>query len=353
MIARLKKVDWLMVCPIVAGIVSLFIIARPAYAITLADLFTHSLTDIITNALIGLMVGFINDVVSPLTQVLFDWSLDYTQIPYVNTLILWLQGLAIIAVIIVRVIVGIRDGILSQGSDEQVVSVGEYIYKSIIALIIVALMPMLCRTVIMFGSQMYTDILGGGTLADKLKWFTLGDSNELLDSTSDAALWALAGMLVITILCIACGYQFVRRQIEMLTVSIIGPLVSIYGATENDTNQVWNLLKNLFGLVCMQWLQYILVQIALSFGISWIEFAADNAFAGGAFAGEGAQLFMFTLGTFAAALTIPQLVDRYTFGASGSRAGSLAAGALISMGARSGVRAPGSAIGAASRIVRR
>lgn len=311
----------------------LFFGARQAYAVTVVDMLKYGPYDFIATFVVELCVGFIQNVASPLTQILFDWGTDFMSIPFVNTVILGLQGVAVIAVIVIRIGIGISSGILLKGGDREQ-SLGEYVYKTIVSVIMVALMPMLCRLVIQFGNHLYNDITKqGGSIADSLSWFTLNDDFSLdyiaAVQHSSTVLWLIIGVLVITILCIACGYQFIRRQIEMLTVSIIGPLVSIYAATENDDNMPFELLKNLFGLVCLQWLQYLLVQIALWFGISWISNAVTQNMIEFCFDGTNAQLFLFCIATFGAALTIPNLVDRYTFGNGGSHAGRAAVGAIV------------------------
>lgn len=307
--------------------------ARQAYAVNVLDMLKYGPLAFIATFIIELCVSFIQNVASPLTQIMFDWGTDFMTIPFVNTVILGLQGIAVIAVIVIRIGIGISNGILLKGGDREQ-SLGEYIYKTIVAVLMVALMPMLCRLVIQFGNHLYNDITKqGGSIADSLAWFTLNDDFSLdyvtaLENTG-TILWVVLGILLVIILCIACGYQFIRRQVEMLTVSIIGPLVSIYAATENDDNMPIELLKNLFGLVCLQWLQYLLVQIALWFGISWISNSASQSALEFAFTGTNATMFLFCLATFGAALTIPSLVDRYTFGNGASHAGRAAVGAVV------------------------
>ena len=328
---------------------------RSAYAVDIFDLLKYGPLDFVATFFVELLVSFIQNVLSPLCQVLFDWGTDFMTIPFVNTVILGLQGIAVIAVIIIRIGIGISSGLLLKGGDREQ-SLGEYIYKTIVAIIIVALMPMLCRLVIQFGNHLYNDITNqGGSIAETLAWFTVNDDFNIdtlsANTHPGSILWFVVGIVVICVLCIACGYQFVRRQIEMLTVSIIGPLVSIYAATENDDNMPIDLLKNLFGLVCLQWLQYLLVQIALWFGIAWISNAFNQDAFAQAFDAQNAQFFLFTLATFGAALTIPNLVDRYTFSGGGSAAGRVAVGALVSRAIPRGGGARGAA-GKAASVVR-
>ncbi|MBR1452914.1 MAG: alanine:cation symporter family protein, partial [Candidatus Methanomethylophilaceae archaeon] len=110
-----------------------------------------------------------------------------------------------------------------------------------------------------------------GGVGGAMSWFDLAGLDPSLMTGSSALnlLWVLVAMLVVTVLAIACGYQFVRRQVEMIVVSLIAPLTAVYSATEDDSNQVGDLLKQLFALVCQQWLQYVLVMVAVGFGQAW------------------------------------------------------------------------------------
>lgn len=331
---------------------SMFVFARPAYAVGIIELIQYGPVAFVSAFFSEVICDMISNFLSPLCQVLFDWSTDFMTIPYVNTIILGLQGLAIVAVIIIRVGIGITSGILLKGGNQEV-SIGEYFFKTIVAIIIVALMPMLCRTVINFGTMLYQDIIGGaGSISDALSWFTIGDDIDFsgADEIGSLILWLMIGCLLIVILCFACGYQFVRRQIDMLVVSIIGPIVSVYAATENGMDQVTDLLKKLFGLCCIQWLQYILVEIALNFGIAWISSGAGNDIMTSVFyEGQSAQMFCFCIATFGAALTVPALVDQFTFGGGGSHIGSLVTGTIVGSAIRGAGRVPGNVAGGVAR----
>ena len=319
---------------------SLFVAARPAYAdVTILDLVSQGPVTFVTLFLAQLIADSIQNFFSPLCQVLFSWSTDYLTIPYVNTVILGLQGISAFAVVAIRVGVGISSGILLSGGNREQ-SLGEYVFKSILALVVVAVMPALCALVIRFGNLIYQDVIGGtGGIAESLAWFTIPDDVDLgsLSTASElgsSILWALVGMLVVVVLCFAVGFQFVRRQVEMLVISIVGPIVAAYSATENDSSQVLDLLKKLFGLCCMQWMQYLLVQIALAFGIAWVNGAAGADVLTSLFSGDNCQRFMFCIATFSAALTLPALLDEFTYSSGGSRVGAAAVGAVVSKSMR-------------------
>ena len=283
------------------------------------------------------LVDLIQNVLAPVLREMFRWGLDWMTIPYVNTVIIWLQGLAILGAIIVRIYVGLRSGILQDGGSNEY-TLEAFLGKSFASIILVALMPTLCRLVIEFGHSMFNYVTGiTGNVDAALAWLDLSglDSDALVSNAALNALWLIILVIVIFAMVTACGYQFIRRQVEMLTVCIIAPIVSVYAATEDSSGQVGDLLRNLFGLVAQQFIQYILCMIALGFGQSWLTlFIARGTEEGWLVFGstEIIQAFMFCIATFMAALTIPKLVDRYTFGASGSHVGGvLVSQAIMSM----------------------
>lgn len=316
---------------------SMLVLARPAHALGITDLLTKGPFIFFAIFMVELISSFLSDFLIPLTSVLFEWSTDYLSIPYVNTVIVGLQAIAIVAVIAIRVANGINSGILLRGGNHES-SLGEYIYRTIAALVVVALMPLLCNLVMKLGNAVFNDVIAGaGTVGDTMSWMTLGDNwnTDNIGASDDevvtAALWALIGMVIMTVLTIACGYQFVRRQVEMLVVSIIGPIVAVYYATEEDQSQVYDLLRKLFALCCIMWLQYLLVQVALNFGFAWVTNATveNNTILQSLFSGDGARRFMFCIATFMAALTVPNIVEQFAFGNGGSRVGGVAVGAVV------------------------
>ena len=308
--------------------------AETAFAdMTLLDAISAGPAGLFNFLFIPMMVSLIQDILTPFLAVMLDWGSDWFDIPYVNTIILWLQGLAVIAAVIVRVYVGIRSGIFQDGGSREY-TIEEYFGKSVLAIILVGVMPTLCRLIILFGESVFKYVVANtGGVQQGMAWldFSGVDANAMAEVDDFASLWLILLALIIVIFAIACGYQFIRRQVEMLTVCIIAPIVSVYAATEESTNQVGDLLRSLLGLVLQQFLQYMLVLIALNFGNLWIQSSFGSIMGAGSFdfAGTGVQQFMFCIATFMGALTIPRLVDRYTFGSGGSRLGGVAASQAI------------------------
>lgn len=324
------------------AMLGIMLIPRPAYALSVVDLVQMGPFNFLAMFIIEIIDAAMKEILIPLAGTMFTWSTDYLTIPYVNTVILGLQGIAVAAVIALRIAKGITSGILLSGGNSEV-SVGEFFMQSILAIVVVAIMPLLCNMVIHFGNLIFTDVLNGGKVETDLNWMTLGDdfdTSTIQDDSSmiHATFWLVCGMLLTLALTVACGYQFIRRQVEMLTISLVGPLVAIYSASENDKGQVWDLLRKLFGLCCLMWLQYLLVRIALNFGHSWVIYAGTQSsidpttLMAKLFSDEGGRRFLFTIAFFMAALTIPNLVDQFTTASGGSRIGGVIVGAAVSKG---------------------
>lgn len=276
------------------------------------------------------LYGLLANMLGPLLEQAFQWGTDYTAIPYVGQIIAYLQGAAVLGVIILRVAAGIRSGLLRGGGSYEF-SFGEYVYKTLIALVLVAAMPTLCKWVISFGKLLFDYIYSAtGGISSATAFFSMDGINVTdMSSAGFAFLFMLLGVLAIVVMAIRCAYQFIKRQIEMLVVSLIAPIVAVYAATEDDAGQVFDLLKQLFGLVCQQWIQYVLVMVAIGVGQAWVA-------AGSTFAGSAGGLFLATIAMFGAAGQIPQLVDRYTFGGRGGRGmGAYLAAQTSMMGVRS------------------
>lgn len=277
--------------------------------------------------------GIIEFALVPMISGFFDASVNFLSIPIVSTVILWGQGISIAAVIALRVGIGIKEMML--GSPDREFSLTEYVYKSVTAIILVALMPTLCAAVINLGDTMLADIKGGIGAEAVLDNLTTNDYETLLAGTNQVAviqmLISSILLLVALIMCVIVMYQFAKRQIEMGIVALIAPWVSILAGTTNDSSQYWDLLKNLFGMCVTQWLQYLLCII----GMSWLANLAASA-------GDVYSLTLvpqtfvsmfFILAIFGASIGVARLIDRYTFSSASSGTGAMLAGIAARGGA--------------------
>lgn len=286
----------------------------------------------------GIILGFftggiIEFALVPMVSSFFDASVNFLSIPIVSTIVLWGQGISIAAVVALRVGVGIKEMML--GSPDREFSLTEYIYKSVTAIILVALMPTLCAAVISLGDTMLADIKGGIGAQGVLDNLTTNNYENLLGVTNPVAviqmLISSILLLVALIMCVIVMYQFAKRQIEMGIVSLIAPWVSILAGTTNDSSQYWDLLKNLFGMCVTQWVQYVLCII----GLSWLSNLAASA-------GDVYSLTLvlqtfvsvfFVIAIFGASIGVSRLIDRYTFSSASSGTGAMLAGIAARGGA--------------------
>lgn len=286
----------------------------------------------------GIILGFftggiIEFALVPMVSGFFEASVNFLSIPIVSSIVLWGQGISIVAVIALRVSVGIKEMML--GSPDREFSLTEYVYKSATAVILVALMPTLCAAVINLGDTMLSDIKGGIGAEGVIDNLTTNNYESLLGATNPVAviqmLISSILLLVALIMCAIVMYQFAKRQIEMGIVALIAPWVSILAGTTNDSSQYWDLLKNLFGMCVTQWVQYVLCII----GMSWLANLTASAtdIYGLTLVPQTFVSMFFILAIFGASIGVARLIDRYTFSSASSGTGAMLAGIAARGGA--------------------
>lgn len=286
----------------------------------------------------GIILGFftggiIEFALVPMVSGFFEASVNFLSIPIVSSIVLWGQGISIVAVIALRVGIGIKKMML--GSPDREFSLTEYVYKSATAVILVALMPTLCAAVINLGDTMLSDIKGGIGAEGVIDNLTTNNYESLLGVTNPVAviqmLISSILLLVALIMCVIVMYQFAKRQIEMGIVALIAPWVSILAGTTNDSSQYWDLLKNLFGMCVTQWVQYVLCII----GMSWLANLTASAtdIYGLTLVPQTFVSMFFILAIFGASIGVARLIDRYTFSSASSGTGAMLAGIAARGGA--------------------
>ena len=285
-------------------------------------------------------------VLAPLINNVAPYMLNWINIPVVNSVILWGQGIAVVAAIAIRVFVGIRDGVLQNGGP-RMASLGEYMFRSVAVVALVGFMPVLCNLVMYAGQAMLSDIVsasyaGGSSLVNAGEL----DFAPFAFKASDlgqAFVQNVFGLL----LAIKIIYQICKRQIEMLVLSVAAPWISIKSAMESDSNAAGELLVGLFGMCCMQWIQYLFFMVALKMlgafysGTGMLEILT--------FDGQAWVNMMMCFAVFGAALGAPQLLDRWTFIGGSSRSASMMAAMVVRQGAGAVSNASRAAASAATR----
>lgn len=271
-----------------------------------------------------------SQIIVPFLEAFGPWLTNWIEIPGLSVFIVWGQAIAVIAAVAIRVGVGIRDVLMSNGGEGRV-SIGEYLFKSVVSISLVGLMPTFCSMVIWFGKKMAVDVMGATSLSDLTFEF---DADAAVTSILSmnisqsmmyfcyALLLLLAFGFVITIV-----YQLLKRQFQMLFISVAAPWVGIKAATENDSSTYWEYLQSLFGMCVIQWLQYLGMIVGLSMLSSTMgsqfNMMAPNLT-------TSTYMYMLVdLAAFGAALGIPALLGRWIFSAPGASTGNLLVGMLI------------------------
>ena len=341
-----------------------------AQAIGFVEVFTWGFANVLGYALANVAYGLIAFFLLPIADVAFSWSEDYISIPGVGQAILLFQVVALFSVVAIRLAIGVKDNILLGGGSREG-SLGEYMFKSLASIALVALMPMMVRTVFYFGHLVGTesittelnDYFGQqGVLASMV----VSENNEELWRTLElngvqAVIVMVLTALALAVLVVAVGYQFLRRQVEMVVISLIAPLVSIYSATENDSYMVKSLLTRSLGLALTMTIQYVLVRVAIGFAESFMTSfmgsdptaAFTATFVSALNFQEVAPKFVLAVAALGCALSVPGIVSEFTTPTGNGQAGGMAMNMMrslvVSKGgamARSAREGAGAAIGA-------
>lgn len=296
-------------------------------------------------------------VLAPLINSVAPYMLNWINIPVVNSVILWGQGIAVVAAIAIRVFVGVRDGVLQNGGP-RMASLGEYMFRSVAVVALVGFMPVLCNLVMYAGQAMLSDIVsasyaGGSSLvnAGELDFSALTFKvSDLAEPFVHSVFERLPGAIcsfACLILAIKIIYQICKRQIEMLVLSVAAPWISIKSAMESDSNAAGELLVGLFGMCCMQWIQYLFFMVALK--MLGAFYSGTGMLKILTFDGQAWVNMMMCFAVFGAALGAPQLLDRWTFIGGSSRSASMMAAMVVRQGASAVSNASRAAASAATR----
>lgn len=276
------------------------------------------------------LASIISDIIiSAMQSGLFDYVSNWITIPIVNQVILWGEAIAIVLVIAIRIGVGISQGILT---DE--VKAPEYLFKSVGSVVLIGLMPVFCNLVIVGGQTMMQDVLGiCGTsqrFVDKIEIDYLGvftkDLFNLVTQPSGEVITVLVNNLVgavVLIMMLIVFFELMKRQIEMLVISVAAPFVGIKVATENSSGDYWGYLTNLFGMCVVQWIQTLFLSIGMQVYTIWMKAAQGNNLFTGLIVPSGVNsstwyVMAIMIAILLAAINVPSLLDHWTFSGSGS-----------------------------------
>ena len=297
----------------------------------------------ISIAFLFIIYSICSSLVQPVCEIALELALTPLSVPIVNQLILWSQLCALILVVFIRVGKGIYENVFQKAANEETGSAVQWLFKSLIAVACVAVMPLLCNIIIEFGSKAFSDLTGASNEIISNGAIHLQfdfPEDDFWNALSNSALNTLAtsigcGLLVVgeLIFILMNVYQIVKRQIVLMVVSIAATWVSIKSATDN-TDDVIDVLVSLLGLVLIQVVQWTFLVIAMK--------QLTNVDGGGMLFGadlsdkQTLYTIIFCLALMGAALGVPQVLERYAFSTGRSGAGNMVVGAAM----RTGIAAP-------------
>ena len=290
-------------------------------------------------------------LLEPLLGFVINFSVQPLTIPFVSEAILYSQACALVVAVIVRIVKGVYEVGLGRGGERHE-SFGEWLFKSILAIAGVALMPVFCNMVVQVCSWMYADIQGGIELESITRSFaTVTEADvEGVFNLGTSVLASILVNVIITMIaagaCVKVSYELLKRQVVMLVVSVTATWVSVKAAMDSADDYL-DLLVSLFGLGLTQWVQYLFLAVALSMfadmtDSGWLFMSLHTS--------EAIRSALFSLAAFGGAMAVPAVIERYAF--STGRGGM--GGMLVGMGLRGGLRGAGTlAKGVASAVTRK
>lgn len=280
------------------------------------------------------LLSAISDVVlNAIASGLFDYASNWISIPAVGQVILWGQAISIVLVVVVRIAVGINKGILQ---DE--LRAPEYLFKSVGAVVLVAIMPIACNLVITAGHYMMRDVLNismaaahapgvSSNLSDLAAIGTDASEmslDELLQGFVPQLLFRAVIVAAAAMLCVSIYVELMVRQVQMLVVGCAAPWVGVKAATESDSGQYWDLIVGLLGMCLIQVLQTFFLYVSLAQLATLLQ-AGTLDFAGAIFNGDFTAWYktVIVFALLIATKSIPALLSRWTFAGSGGRSTAL------------------------------
>ena len=225
-----------------------------------------------------------------------------TEIPFAADLTLYFTLVSITVVVIIRICIGIKDGLLANGSNTEM-SVGEYVFKTCFSLAAVATAGPLAMWIISRTSKICADMMsysfgGPGSAMGLIEYIEAGD---LADTIFAPIALTISAILVICVI-----FQIGKRWVLMFLGSCVAPVIAIYAAVTDSSNYS-GLIKEIAALGIINGLQILLLHFSLSL------------LNGGAFASSVSPFFwFFALG---ATLAIPFFLQRYALPSGGGGGG--------------------------------
>ena len=229
-----------------------------------------------------------------------------TKIAFVQDLVVYFTVISVVVVVLLRIMIGIKDGLLANGSNTEV-STGEYIFKSCLSLAAVVTAGPLSFWLIVLATDYTNDMMYysfGATIVPAY-------SQTLVDiGNTTTKLLAPLVILVSAVLVFIVAFQVGKRWVMMLLGSAVAPVIAIHTAM-TDTSNYTGLLKEVMALGIINGLQILL-----------LHFSMALLYTGGTQTGSYASpiIWFFLMG---ATISIPSFLQRYALpsGSGGGRTG--------------------------------
>lgn len=323
-------------------------------AAALASSISGIVSTALTVAFVFMIMSTICSFVQPLCTLALNLTLDPLSIPIYNQVLLWSQICALILVVFIRVGKGLYENVFQKAANEETGSAVQWAFKSIIAVICVAVMPLICTIIMKFGSEAFVNlttvgknIIGsdginlGFQFPEDSYWENLAKQPmQTLGITFGSCIFVILEVVFI----VMNTYAILKRHIVCYVVSLAATWVSIKSATDN-TDDLIDVLVSLLGLVLIQVVQWLFFIIAL---VQMSKLKGGASLIGADLTDQQTiYTIIFMLAMMGTAIGVPQILERYAFSTGRSGAGNMIVGAAM----RTGFAAPRSIGNTASRVL--
>jgi hypothetical protein len=262
------------------------------------------------------------ELLTQLFNILVQWCfmnpfegsvLHTTFFQILNLVTLYIQAVALVIVVALRIALGIKDGVFANGGDPETgESTGSWLFKSLASIALVCMMPTLFRYVAGFSLSLGQDIasFGAGTNFEGfISDVIVANFASALLPFGVGAVPVLYGLIlgIITMYYIVViVFQALKRQIQLVILSLIAPLVAVASGTK-DSSTVANLMKESVAIGLVSGIQLLLLGIIIS--TSRIDFVASALTSPG---GEAFIAPLILVAMLGALKNAPRWIERYT-----------------------------------------
>lgn len=236
---------------------------------------------------------------------------------WVDGTTLYIQAIALGIFIIMKVVVGIKDGIFLDGGDTTTgETASQWFFRSLKGLVIICAMPSLMRWVAGFTMTLSADIASSGTtsiFSTFIQGYLVNTALAFSHGTAFAAakLWSVVVCIILIYYIVVIFFQLIKRQIQLIALSLIAPFVAMTAGTR-DSSDLGTLLKEVVSIGIISGLQILFLFTAMTFSpTNFISLDLQTTF-------SVDNLMLFTIApfiqiaVFAAIKKFPDWVERYT-----------------------------------------